>query len=291
MSTDKADASNGEPEDFDLIEDEADEAEQIEQDEGEDKPDASDADEADDDEEVVIQFGDEAPPASTGKKESSVIRQLREEIRELRKQSKATPAQEEAPVVIDPGPEPTIEDEDVDYDTDKFAAKYKRWVADTQKAADQKAALEKANADRRAEMARTIEAFNQKKAALKVKDFDAAEAEFASVMSPLQAAAVLKATLDPAAFVYAVGKHPAKLKELSETTDITEFTAKVARLETTLKMTRHSRAAPPPEGTVKGSAPLSESGDKHLERLEREADRTGDRTKVIAYKRSLRDKA
>ena len=46
-----------------------------------------------------------------------------------------------------------------------------------------------------------------------------------------------------------------------------------------------------PEEPVKGSAPLSSNPwKKRLEQLEEEAGRTGNRTKIIQYKRELRAK-
>ena len=43
-----------------------------------------------------------------------------------------------------------------------------------------------------------------------------------------------------------------------------------------------------PERKPTGSAPISGAVDSKLEALEKEADRTGNRSKVIAYKKSLK---
>jgi hypothetical protein len=65
-----------------------------------------------------------------------------------------------------------------------------------------------------------------------------------------------------------------------------KFAFAAARLEGQTKMERR-RAGTSPEGRVTGAAPLSGGSDKTLERLEKEAERTGDRTKLIQYRKKL----
>jgi len=60
-------------------------------------------------------------------------------------------------------------------------------------------------------------------------------------------------------------------------------------LETKLKVTSR-KTAPAPEKTIKGSGALSGSSDSQLERLREEAARTGDMSKVVAYKQKLKRK-
>ena len=68
-----------------------------------------------------------------------------------------------------------------------------------------------------------------------------------------------------------------------------KFSFAVAKLETQLKVT--NRKAPPPEKTVKTGTGRASAVDSTLERLREEAAKTGDMTKVIAYKRQQRAKA
>ena len=100
----------------------------------------------------------------------------------------------------------------------------------------------------------------------------------------------MRAPKNSANVIYALGKVPAKAAELAKISDPIELAAELARLEGKLTMTKRN-APPPPEQIVRGSAPLSSQADKHLERLEAEAARTGDRTKVVQYKRQLKAKA
>ena len=50
------------------------------------------------------------------------------------------------------------------------------------------------------------------------------------------------------------------------------------------------KAAPPPEKTVRGNGAVSGTVDSQLERLRAEAEKTGNYTKVNAYKMQLRNK-
>jgi hypothetical protein len=89
----------------------------------------------------------------------------------------------------------------------------------------------------------------------------------------------------------ALGKHPGKLAELAAIEDPIKFAAAVAKLEGTLKVQKRTRA-PEPETIERGNASVRQGGaDQQLEKLEKEAARTGDRSKVIAYKRDQREKA
>ena len=95
---------------------------------------------------------------------------------------------------------------------------------------------------------------------------------------------------NPALVVYAIGKNPAKAKELAAITDPVKFAFAVANLEAQLKVTPR-KSKPEPERVPGGaSRPLSGTVDSHLERLYDEARRTGDYTKVTDYKRKIAQK-
>ena len=87
-----------------------------------------------------------------------------------------------------------------------------------------------------------------------------------------------------------VTKNPAKAKELSSITDPVKFAFAVAKLEAQLKVTPR-KAPPPPERAVRGTAPVSGTVDSTLERLREEAARTGDMSKVMAYRRQQKAQA
>lgn len=227
--------------------------------------------------EITIE-GEEAPkPAGA---DSDLVRKLRAEIRERDNRLKTY----EAPKTVEIGPKPTFED--CEYDNDKYDEALLQWNQ-RKSAADNEA---KAAAKQREESNRSwqaeLQAFETKKAALGAKDFDAAEEAFVSTMSQIQQAVVLQASSDPAKVVYALGKHPEQLAALAAIQNPIKLTLAVAALEG--KITVNNRRAPPePESRVRGSAPLSRAVDKTMERLEKEAEKTGDRTAVRQYRQKL----
>lgn len=236
---------------------------------------------------LEVSFGDEAAPASNEERDSGLVRKLRAEIRD-RDARLATLQKGEQPQKIEVGDKPTLET--CDYDEAKFETDLDAWK-------DRKAKAEQADADAlktqdatRAAWAEELADFGRKKTALRAPDFNAAEEEVVSTLSQVQQAVVIKAAEDSAKVIYALGKHPAKLATLAAIEDPIKFAVAVAKLEGTLKVTQR-RKAPEVDTPVRGSAPLSKASDKHLERLEADADRTGDRTKVVQYKRSLKQKA
>lgn len=245
----------------------------------------------DDDEEVTVQFGDEAAPASEGKSEPDLLRTLRAANRQLAKDLAAERANrpQPKPVVIEVGEKPTLAS--VDYDDDKFIAATEAWIERKRQADEANAQAAKGAQAQQAELDKDLTRFQAAKAALGVRDFDEAKDVVTSVLSQNHISAIVQAAEDSAKVIYALGKHPAKLEALKAITNPVKFIAAVAKLEGTLKVTKTSRKPPELDTPVRGSAPLAAGTDKHLERLEKEAERTNDRTKVIAYKRSLKTKA
>jgi hypothetical protein len=87
--------------------------------------------------------------------------------------------------------------------------------------------------------------------------------------------------------IYAIGKSTKRAKELAAITDPVKFAFAVAKLETQLKVTNR-KAASPPEKTVQGTGRVSGTVDSTLDRLRAEAEKTGNYSKVMAYKRQKR---
>ncbi|UOF82830.1 scaffolding protein [Caudoviricetes sp.] len=252
--------------------------------------DADDSNEDDDENEVVVSIGEEAPPTNDEEPAPKWVRELRKNYRELQREKreleeklKSTSQTETKPVAL--GKKPTLEDHD--YDSDAYEAALTNWFA-------QKRQVEEAEAKAKAEAENQqktwqakLENYGKAKAELKVKDFDDAEATVQESLSVTQQGIVLQGSENPALVIYALGKNPAKAKELSSITDPVKFAFAVAKLETQLKVTNR-KAAPPPEKTIQGNGRVSGSVDSTLERLRADAERTGDFTKVMQYKRQKR---
>lgn len=240
--------------------------------------------------EVVVTIGD-APAPEDEAPAPTWVKELRERHKETSRRNRELEAELAAlkganKPVEQLGAKPTLEG--CDYDTEKFEAELASWherriavEAEKRKAEEQRQAEERAWAARK-------QTYAERKQALKVSDYDDAEQAFTEVANTVQQGIVLKVAENPAVLVYALGKNPAKAKELTAIKDPVEFTAALVKLEAQLKVT--PRKAPPlPEKRHAGSAPGS-GVDQTLDRLRAEAERTGDLSKVLAYKKQMRGK-
>jgi hypothetical protein len=241
----------------------------------------------DGDDEVVVSIGEEAPPPEETTRAPEWVRELRKadrekarRIKELEAKLNAAAATETKPVAL--GAKPKLEDHD--YDTEKFEAALADWyerkrVADQQ--VEQQRQAEKAQQD--AWQAR-LESYGKARAELKVRDFEDAEAVAQEVLDVTQQGIVVQGADNPALVIYALGKNPKKAKEIAGIKDPVKFAFAVAKLEKELKVTNR-KAAPPPERTIQGTGRVSGAVDSTLERLRAEAEKTGNYTKVLQYKR------
>ena len=239
--------------------------------------------EVEESEDPVFTFGDEAAPASQ-EQDNSVIRELRAQNRELARKLKET-AQTEAKAETPKLPEkPTLES--CDYDEEAFERNLTSYYeAKRQVEAAEKAKEDELKQQQEAQQQR-LQAYQSRAAELKVKDFKDVEEEVASVLSVAQQAILFGAD-DTAALVYTLGKHPEKLKELASIKDPAKFAFAAAKLETQMKVTTRKPKVSPEGQVAPGSGSLQGGADQTLERLRAEAAKTGDYTKVGAYRRQL----
>jgi desulfoferrodoxin (superoxide reductase-like protein) len=248
-----------------------------------------DEDEPEDAEEVVVSIGEDAPPPEEQTHAPEWVRELRKTNRELQRQNRELQGKlQTAPTEIKPvvlGKKPSLEEHD--YDADKFEVAMADWF-------DRKRLADDANTKQQAEVMTQQKAWQSKldgygkaRAELRVKDFEEAEAVAQELFNVTQQGVVLQGADNPALVIYALGKNPKKAKELSDIKDPVKFAFAVAKLEKELKVTNR-KAAPPPERILSGTGRSSGAVDSTLERLREDASRTGNMTKVIAYKAQKR---
>ena len=289
----KAEGSENEDEEAIVIEDEGQSTEETT---SEDAPvgDQSDDQSAEDDEgepdEVIVSIGEEAPPPEEHTQAPEWVRELRKTNRELQRQNrelqgklKSTAQTETKPVVV--GKKPSLEEHD--YDAEKFEVAMADWFERKRQADDANAKQEAEVMTQQKAWQSKLEGYGKAKAELRVKDFEDAEAVAQEVFNVTQQGIVLQGADNPALVIYAIGKNPKKAKELSDIKDPVKFAFAVAKLEKELKVTNR-KAAPPPEKIVSGTGRVSGAVDSTLERLREDASRTGNMTKVIAYKAQKR---
>lgn len=247
--------------------------------------------------EVVVSIDGEEPPPSEedDSKAPQWVKDLRESkredarrIRELEAELKASKGATQKPSAIVVGEKPTIEG--CDYDTDKFALEFEAWQE--RKRAAEKQVEEQSNAEKQqqAEWDSKLTSYNTEKEALKkqLKGVDETEALVKDVLSITQQGIILQA-VKPALLVQGLGKNPKRLKELAAIKDPVRFAIEIGATMTKMKV--QTRKAPAPEKIPTGGAPGGGTVDSELVRLRAEAQKTGDFTKVSAYRRNQRAKA
>jgi hypothetical protein len=245
-------------------------------------------------EELVVTIAGESPPPEEEEKQAPEwVRNLRKSYRELQREKReleeklktVLPATETNPV--DPGRKPTLEA--CDYDSDKFENELAGWFERRRQSEE---AVAKQRSKQQAEQEswqKKLEGYNQSKTGLKVSDFQDAEETVLESLSVTQQGIILQGAQNPAVMVYALGKNPKKAKELAEITDPVKFAFAVAKLETQLSVTSR-KTLPPPEKRITSNGSLDTSSVQ-LDRLRDEAARSGDFTKVIAYKKQLKNQS
>lgn len=241
-----------------------------------------------DEEEVVITVGDD--PEEEDDKAPGWVKDVRIQNRELKRKLREIEASQKNPkldAVEDPGPEPTISDPDIDYDSDIYSSKFKTWHNKTQAIA--KLTKEKADKDKKDQDAwnSTLSNYGNKKNNLKVKGFEASEALVQEILSETQIGIILDGADNPANVVYAIGKNAKIANDLASITSPVKFAVAMAKLEVSLKITKRKQA-PPPSSLPKGSAVGSSNTDKKLDKLYAEAAKSGDMSEVRSFKKRMK---
>lgn len=241
----------------------------------------------DDEDEVIVSIGEEAPPPQEETRAPEWVRELRRSDREKTKRIRELEAKlnaaatENKPVAL--GPKPTLEG--CDYDEETFERELAGWYDRKREADAAEAEAIKAQEAEAAEWQKKLEGYEKAKATLRVRDFEDAEATALETFNVMQQGIVLQGSENPALLVYAIGKNQAKAKELASITDPVKFAFAVAKLETQLKVTNRKAAVSPERTITSGGGRISGAMDSTLERLREEALKTGDLSKVMAYKR------
>ncbi|MGL2989187.1 hypothetical protein ACSVHR_03115 [Acinetobacter nosocomialis] len=226
-----------------------------------------------------------------GKPAPKWVKELRREKKESDRRIKELEAklnEKEKPEAIELGEKPKLEDFGYDEDNPEYIEALEKWM-------DRKFQLKEQERKKQEEQEKAqkvwqdkLNNYETKKTAIKakVRDFDEAEELARDALSQTQQGILIHAAEKPELLIYHLGKNPQKAKELAAITDPIQFAFAAAKIDAQIKMTAR-KPSTSPERKPSGSASFNNGSDKRLEELEREADRTGDRTKVIEYKRSL----
>ena len=243
-------------------------------------------------EELIVTIGEETPPQQDDESRAPEwVRKVRKDNREKDRRIRELEAlvgRAEQQKQTQLGPKPTLES--CDYDADLFERRLDSWK-------ERKTVADRQAAEARETEAKRQEYFNskfetytarKKEVAGKIRDFDDVEETVLHALDDTQRGVVLAHAKDPALLLYAIGKDEKRLQELAKLSDPVEFIFAVARMETQMR-TQSRKPASAPETRITGSAPSSGS-ETQLNKLREQAEKTGDYTKVMAYKKQLKDK-
>lgn len=250
--------------------------------------------------EDVVSLGDKVLSKEDSEEEhngSNLVNTLRKENRAKQKRLKELEKQleirttaitaESADVSL--GSKPKLHE--FDYDEDSYAVALDAWYDKKSKIEAKLSTMEaQKQAQKQAqeqEIQQKLSDYEAKKANLRIKDFDEAEATVIEHLSNAQQAIILDGADNAALLVYALGKNEQKLKDLSKINNLTKFIFEVSKMESQLKVTK--KRIPEPEKVISGgTSTTSNSKDSTLEKLRAEAAKTGDFTKVAAFIRKNR---
>lgn len=235
---------------------------------------------AEEPEEVVVSIGEDSPPQT--EEAPSWVKELRKKHRELLRENNELKSKlqvEEKPPVL--RKKPTLEDHE--WDAEAYERDLAEWFEQKRSVDEAELAKRTAEENQKKSWQAKLDGYSEAKTKLKVKDFDSAEINVQEALNVTQQGIILQGAKDPALLVYAIGSNPTILKELSSINDPVSFAIRLGEIQKDMKVT--NRKAPPPEKTVSGSGRISGSVDSTLERLRAEAEKTGDFTKVLQYKK------
>lgn len=283
-----------EEDNIDPIEDNQEVESQDDPEETQDESNQSD-DETSEDEEFVITIGDEEPEPSdeddfSGKPAPTWVKDLRKKEREARKRIKELEAQVQqakpADKPIEVGPKPKLAD--FDYDEDQFESAVEQWHERKRQVEQQQAAKQAEEEKAKQAWQAKMQSYEERRqnVASKVRDFEEVEEAAKDKLTATQQGILIHAAENPELILYHLGKNPKKAQELSEITDPIQFAFAAAKLDSQMKI-QTRKPSTQPERKPSGSAGLSGVVDQKLAQLEAKAAKTGDRTELIKYKKSL----
>ena len=274
-------------EDAEQVDDELLDDEQDIEDGQDDEQDADgeESESQDDSADDVLEFsfdddGDSSDPFK-GQEAPEWVKKVREENRELKRQLKQRESQQFEQQVL--REKPTLDDHD--YDSDAFEQDYAQWLTEKQQVDAQ------VHAERQ-KYQQYHERYKADVDAIKAKapDYDEVELSVVDVLSEQKQGLLQMLVDNPAKVVYALGKNsPAQLERLSKLDDI-QFAKQIVLMEMQMSSKTKSRNQNKPKPKTHELEGAAGGADTRLAKLEAEADRTGDRSKVAAYKKQLKSK-
>lgn len=250
---------------------------------------------------VEIIIDGETPPQEekdefAGKAAPGWVKKLREDHKRLRdentelKRNRKQEAEKQEQLVL--GPRPVLYENGLD-DEAKFAKATDAWYERKGKIEAEKERKSGLQTQERERMKQVETSYGEKKKAFSglVADYDDAETAIEQALDQTQQGILLTGAKDPAIMAYTLYKRPSLLEEMSKIKDPVKFAIALGELQTKAKV-KPRKPNTRPEKIVSGHNKLNSAGaEAQMAKLEKEADNTGDRTKINDLKRAQRELA
>ena len=237
------------------------------------------------DEEIELESKKEEKPDNLVKHLRSELKERNKQLRERDKRLKAY--EEKKKALAELPPKPSLDDEDIDFDSELYDEKLLEWN-ELKRKHEKKANEEKQQQEElQKSHEEKVKAYRESMDSLPYEDAEDAEDTAKMFLNETQQALILEATDDPAKMIYAIGTNEKLAEQLAEVTNPVQFIAKVAKLETRLSSTMKKKPKPSANSRVKGGNVSRGSSDEVLDKLREEAAKTGDFTKVRQYKKRV----
>lgn len=243
-------------------------------------------------EEIVISIGEEDPQAEEEKKAPQWVKELRKRSRE--DQRRIRELEEKLKSVVDPesllpplGKKPTIED--AEFDAEVFEKQLETWYDRKAKHDAEAARIEQQKTAQQREWQAKLESYAQSKKALKVPDYDEAEAAFIDIIDETKQSIMIDCADSMTHVVYALYKNPTKAKELAGIKDPLKLAHALGKLEAKMTVTTRKPESKPEPRVPQSGKSVSAVVSGEEEKLLKEAMISGDMTKYRAFKRDKRE--
>lgn len=213
-------------------------------------------------EEDVYTFAD-TPPQEKEEPDNHVIRDLRKAHREAQRRIKELEAKQviaEPPKPVLP-PRPTLES--CDYDPEEYEQKLDSWFQAKKEVEAAEAEERKKHEEAQKDWQAKRKAYDQAKKRFPLDDFEDAEDVVRNTLSETQQGVLVHVAERPERLVYALGKSPAKAKELAAIKDPLKLAAAITKLEGSI--VAQKKSAPPPERTVRAGGGSGAESDRNYE--------------------------
>ncbi len=246
--------------------------------------------EEEEEDDLVVTIGDEEPEEKEKLPDSKLVNFLRKadrkkskEIRDLKRQLESKTEKEPVEELV-LGERPKLED--FDWDEAKKDEALEKWFEQKKLVAQQKVEKEQEQENQTKAWEQKVQRYTAQQKELNTKNFSEAEDVVKGKLGKNEQGLILHACKNPAKMVLALAGNPGILDELSKLNDIALLAYRLAEIEGQIKV-RGRKPTTKPEKVLKSSGGSSVT-DNTLERLREEASKTGDYSKIRAYKKNKR---